>query len=150
LLPIAEFSDADRAREAYALALEAYFPRGDLIDAVAQLEKACAMESAEGLYWSVLGFCRLKLRKLELAEQAMRRALDMNDTRPRMSQYRLFFARILDLRGARAEALEEYAKIRDEPSVGNQARRGLRKPWTWRETDRFVIDFTLGDAIEPS
>ena len=138
------------AREWYAKAYDAYFPKNDLLTAEDCLRQATALESTESLYWFMLALVQMKRQDFHAATRSLEEAQRVPDIHYRTSQCTLFLARLLDLSQKRREAIEIYKTLGRDPLWGPRARRGMRRAFSLRDVQRVVLDFMIGDAIDRS
>jgi YaiO family outer membrane protein len=103
-------------------------------EALTHLERAAAAEPGNADIHLQIGFANLAMGRLDAAETAFRRTLDLA---PDYADARLGLARVDQRRGDRAAALAELDRIDPGHSEANQLRRQIEsavpeRPWRWR------------------
>ncbi|MFH1263068.1 MAG: C45 family peptidase [Pseudomonadota bacterium] len=139
---------AARGRRAYHDAYETYFPGGDLLEVERHLREASDAAPEEGLYLLMLSVVQGMRGDFEAAEHTIRRGRALPEAGYPAARTAFTHARILDAGRKRSEAIEVYRTLATDPAFGEQARKGIRRPFARREFQRLILDFTVGDAID--
>ena len=113
------------------------------------LEEACHRSPQEATYHSVLALIQLKLGDIPSAAANMKKALDLPQSEYQQNHNRLYLGRMLDLLGQRSAAIDQYQKISSDSYFHRKALKGIKSRYRQRQVSRFVVDFTIGEAIEP-
>jgi YaiO family outer membrane protein len=103
-------------------------------EALTHLERAAAAEPGNADIHLQIGVANLAMGRLDAAETAFRRTLDLA---PDYADARLGLARVAQRRGDRAAALAELDRIDPGHSEANELRRRIEsevpeRPWRWR------------------
>lgn len=137
------------ARAIYAQAYELYFPKDNLLASEERLRRCTELDPTESLYWFMLGLVQMKRRNFERALHSLEEARKVPETGHRQAQFSLYHAHLLDLLGRREEAKAFYQTLGKNPIFGLPARGGVRRPWKSRNVRRLILDFMIGDAVDP-
>jgi tetratricopeptide (TPR) repeat protein len=146
-LPSEPFSAKRAGRARYLEAFHRYFPTGDFQGVREDLERAREADPQESLYPFLLGLFHLKAVDPERALHWIEQAERLHEVDWRKSLFRLFRARALDLAGRRKEGVEVYRSLCGDPLYSRPARRGMRRPWSGRESRKLRFDFMTGEPF---
>jgi hypothetical protein len=146
-------ADGRTAFEHYRRAYVAYVDDQDVGAALRELSAASELAPEQPLYHFVGGVLALSAGRATDALGALDRALHIGHPDvERVAAFHLWRARALDLLGRRADARRDYRACLGHHADGpvhRAARRGLRRPFTERQTRRVHADLSLGDVISP-
>lgn len=146
-------SPRHEAFELYRQAYLSYFDDREPAKSLNLMDQALALQPKESLYHFLAGLLALRCEQPQRAEAELAKCLELSHPHPeRLSAFRLWRARALDLLGRRPEALTDYQSALDgpaDPPVHAAARKGLRRAFSARASKRFSIDFAFADVVTP-
>ena len=144
---------AERAFAAYRDAYLAYLDEGDLAGARRHMVRALDAQPDQALYHCVAGLLALKAGRVDEAFGALDRAVQLGHVDPeRVAAFHVWRGRASDLSGRRSEAIEDYRSAlrrRADAPMKRAAERGIKRPYSARQSRRFNIDFTFADVMAP-
>ena len=119
--------------------------------ALAHLEKAVATYPEDAHVWIQAGIVSFKLKKFKEARAYFEKTKPLALSAHVLLVRDLYLARCLDLAGEREQAVALYAshsQLAKEPKLLKAFKKGLKKPYQEKETDRILIDLQFPDTFE--